>query len=775
MTPPALPMIDERTSRSTALVLAGLVALATAGCSTRAIERSAREQSSAGHWVAALATLEDGVRSHPHSTALRAQLLQTREQAVATRVAAALSARDAGRLDVAERELGAVRQIDPRNERVLALLADIATERRQLQALGAAEELLAAKQPAQAHQAIEQALKQNPRHAGLVALNRRIELELHHATQGALGALGAGLAEQRPISLDFRDAPLRLVLDAVTRHSGVNFVFDRDAKADQRVTLLMRQARLDDVLELLTATHQLARKVVDPFTVLIYPNTPEKQREYQEQVVRVFHLASADAKAAAAFLRSMLRIREPFVDERSNLLALRETPQNIQLAERLVALFDTSEPEVLLDLEVLEVSASRLTDLGVKLPDSFSITPLAPGGGQLTLGNAGDINRSRLALGVGGILVNFKREVGDFTTLANPRIRARNREKARVLVGDKIPIVTTTTSGLGGFASESISYLEVGLKLEVEPTVYADDEVAIKMALEVSSVGSAVRTNNGSLAYQIGTRNASTVLRLRDGATQLLAGLISRDERSSASGLPGLIDLPVLGRLFSSQQDQAQRTELILAITPRILRNTRRPSAGESEVWVGTDASPRLRLAMQQAARETADTTAAPAAPAPPMAAGAPGPAAAPAAQPAAAALGSIPLAWQGPAQMAVGEEADVQLLLPAGAPLRGMAVELWLDSAKLQVLRVSEGELFKRDGEDTVFTSSLDAKGGRLRAGSMRKTATAATGPGTLLSLRVKAIAAGAAVIKLDGGQPVVMLPPIPTLAPSQWTVNVR
>jgi general secretion pathway protein D len=124
---------------------------------------------------------------------------------------------------------------------------------------------------------------------------------------------------------------------------------------------------------------------------------------------------------------------------------------------------------------------------------------------------------------------------------------------------------------------------------------------------------------------------------------------------------------------------------------------------------------------------------------------------------------------------MAVGEEADVQLLLPAGAPLRGMAVDLWLDSAKLQALRVSEGELFKRDGEDSVFTSSLDAKGGRLRAGSMRKTATAATGPGTLLSLRVKAIAAGAAVIKLDGGQPVVMLPPIPTLAPSQWTVNVR
>ena len=578
-------------------VVALLLALFIAGCGTQAIERTAREQSSAGQWRAALSTLEDGLRNHPQSTALRAQILRTRDQAVATHLATATTAREAGRLADAERELESARQIDPRNDRVQALLAELETARRQLAALHQAEESVLAKQPTKALQIIHQALKDNPRHAGLVAIKRRLEMELRQAA-GPQGALGTGLAEQRFISLDFRDAPLRLVLDAVTRHSGVNFVLDRDVRADQRVTALVRQARVEDALDLLTSTQQLARKLVDPYTVLIYPNTPEKQREYQEQVVRVFHLASADAKATAAFLKAMLRIREPCVDERTNLLALRDSPENIQLAERLVALFDAGEPEVLLEVEVLEVSASRLSDIGIKLPDSFSLSPILPSGGQLTLGNAGELNRNRLALGIGGVLVNLKREVGDFSTLANPRIRVRNREKAKVLVGDKLPIVTTT-AGVGGFVSESINYLEVGLKLDVEPVVYPDDEVAIKLSLEVSSVGSSVKTNAGSLAYQIGTRNASTLLRLRDGETQVLAGLISRDERSSASGLPGLTDLPVLGRLFSSQQDQAQRTELILAITPRILRNVRRPDANESELWIGTEAAPRLKLPLR--------------------------------------------------------------------------------------------------------------------------------------------------------------------------------
>src|SRR5204862_40909 len=197
----------------------------------------------------------------------------------------------------------------------------------------------------------------------------------------------------------------------------------------------------------------------DSQTILIYPNTPEKQREHQEQVIRVFYLASAEAKNAAAFLRSMLRIREPYVDERTNMLAIREAPENIQLAERLIALYDTSEPEVLLELEVIEIRSNRLTELGIQFPDSFSLTPLPPGDAKgLTLGNVRDLTRNDISLTIGGVLVNLRRQVGDFNTLANPRIRVRNKEKAKVLVGDKVPVITATiTSGTGGFVSDSVS------------------------------------------------------------------------------------------------------------------------------------------------------------------------------------------------------------------------------------------------------------------------------------------------------------------------------
>jgi general secretion pathway protein D len=176
--------------------------------------------------------------------------------------------------------------------------------------------------------------------------------------------------------------------------------------------------------------------------------------------------------------------------------------------------------------------------------------------------------------------------------LANPRIRVKNREKARVHIGDRVPVITTTAAATGGFVSESVSYLDVGLKLEVEPQIYLEDEVGIKVGLEVSNIANVVKgNNNNTLAYQIGTRNASTTLRLRDGETQILAGLISDEDRRTANRVPGLGNLPVLGRLFSSTSDNATKTEIVLLITPRLVRTLARPDARTAEFAAGTEIS----------------------------------------------------------------------------------------------------------------------------------------------------------------------------------------
>jgi general secretion pathway protein D len=549
--------VDSRTSAvgRRAVRWLGAVALATSlcGCAQQRIRDTAQTQVSAGQFEQAVSGLEAGLKEYPDSAVLRAGLIQARGDALTRLIAEATTARATGRIDDAEVLLRRASVFDS-TDRARGLLDELALERKQRKALTDAQALVARKDNDAALRVIADALKDNPRQSDLLALQRRLGAD---ARERQRAAAQTGLAEVRPISLDFRDAGLRAVLDAVSRHSGLNFILDKDIRPDILITIFLRSARVEDALDLIVSTHQLAKKVLDERTILVYPNTPDKQREHQEQVVKVFYLATSDAKGAAAFLKSMLKLREPFVDERLNLLALREPPEAIALAEKLIALYDGQEPEVLLELEVLEVRSSRLTDLGIKFPDTFTLTPFPPAGStSLNLANVERLTREDIRLGIGGVAITLRREVGDYTTLANPRIRARNREKAKVLIGDKVPVVTTTT-GQGGFVGDSVSYLDVGLKLDVEPTVYPDDEVSIRVALEVSSVAREVRTASGSLAYQIGTRNASTMLRLRDGQTQLLAGLISRDDRSTASRVPGLGDLPVMGRLFSSQADDA--------------------------------------------------------------------------------------------------------------------------------------------------------------------------------------------------------------------------
>jgi general secretion pathway protein D len=213
--------------------------------------------------------------------------------------------------------------------------------------------------------------------------------------------------------------------------------------------------------------------------------------------------------------------------------------------------------------------------------------------------------------------------------LANPRIRVRNKEKAKVVIGEKLPVITTTISpGVGGFASESVTYAEVGLTLNVEPTIQLDNEVAIRISLEVSNVVDSSITKSGSTVYRLGNRSASTLLQLKDGENQVLAGLIRNDDRTSGARLPILGDIPLLGRLFGTTNDSSGKTEIVLSITPHLVRTIQRPPAEESEFSAGTDATFRHRpdtIAFALAPAAQAGLPSAP--PAPPAANNAAGPA----------------------------------------------------------------------------------------------------------------------------------------------------
>jgi general secretion pathway protein D len=258
--------------------------------------------------------------------------------------------------------------------------------------------------------------------------------------------------------------------------------------------------------------------------------------------------------------------------------------------------------------------------------------------GQITGTEAQNLSSGMFRLTVSDPLIalNLRQQAGRTNVLANPRIRVKNKEKARIHIGDKVPVITTT-AGATGFVSESVNYLDVGLKLEVEPLVHLEDDVGIKVGLEVSNISNEVKTGSGTVAYQVGTRNANTTLRLRDGETQVLAGLISDEDRRSAQKVPGLAQLPVLGRLFSSDNDTVNKTEVVLLITPRVLRNIERPGVRLEEFNSGTEmdvgrggGGPLPPVSIQQSPvprpQPAAPQPAAPQAPRPPAAGPAPKP-----------------------------------------------------------------------------------------------------------------------------------------------------
>src|SRR5213079_3361738 len=262
-------------------------------------------------------------------------------------------------------------------------------------------------------------------------------------------------------------------------------------------------------------------------TVFVFPNTPQKLREYQELVVKGFYLANADVKQTANMIRTLVKTRDVFIDEKINLLVIKDTPAAIRLAERLIAAQDLADPEVMLEVEVLEVTRRRLLELGLRFPQSLAVGLVGAAGtaGTVTLREWHDHKSDlvRLTFTDPLFLFSLHQQDGRTNVLANPRIRVKNKEKAKIHIGDRVPVITTTAAVAGGFVSQSVTYLDVGLQFEAEPLIYLEDDVGIKVGLEVSNITKEIPTKDGGIVYQVGTRKTSTVLRLRDGETQILA------------------------------------------------------------------------------------------------------------------------------------------------------------------------------------------------------------------------------------------------------------
>jgi general secretion pathway protein D len=570
-------------------LLTVLVSAALAGCAANETFRDGREMVEAGYVDEGLARIEEALKADPYDKEIRAFYLRNRGLALQRYIAMGDNARTSGHFDQADAAYQRALRLDPDNARAKAGLELLARDRRTAAAVAEAQALMKKGDTEAAYGIAKQVLSQNPTQRTARTIVRRVE-ESKAKTVSFSPQLSAAL--KNTITIELRDAPVRAVFELIAKRTGLNFVYDKDIAADLRTTVFVRDTPIEEVIRFVLVTNLLERRVLNENTILIYPNTPQKAQVYKELVVRSFYLDNADVKQTANMVRSLVKTRDLYVDEKLNLLVIRDTPEAVRMVEKLIASQDLPEPEVMLEVEVIEVGQTLLQQIGISWPSAVSLSLVGAAGvsGQLTGREAQNLNSSlaRVTVSDPFIALALREVAGRTNVLANPRIRVKNKEKARIHIGDKVPVITTT-AGATGFVSETVNYLDVGLKLEVEPTVHLEDDVGIRVGLEVSNISQEIKSSAGTVAYQVGTRNAATVLRLRDGETQVLAGLISDEDRRSATQVPGLAQLPIVGRLFRANNDNANKTEIVLLITPRVVRNIERPGMDLEQFNSGTE------------------------------------------------------------------------------------------------------------------------------------------------------------------------------------------
>ncbi|HMC77238.1 MAG TPA: secretin N-terminal domain-containing protein [Vicinamibacterales bacterium] len=408
----------------------------------------------------------------------------------------------------------------------------------------------------------------------------RTELETLIDRTRDLPAPGLDLPEgtKLPGSLVFGNgATARAVFLAVGRFADISTIFDAGFR-DQPLNIDLRNSTLGDALSALTVSTHTFYRVTAPRTVTIIPDTPAKRREYEESIIRTIFLSNADLKETIDLLRVVIDIRQISPITATNSITIKDTPERVAAAVKLIHAIDKARPEVVIDVELLEVDRTKLREYGLQIA-----SPGSPG-----INGSADVNRDDFRLsnlknltaadvflqGIPGLYYRLLKNDQATRTLANPHIRTAEGLTATARFGEEVPVPVTTFAPIaaGGVNTQpitSFTYRNVGVNIDITPRLHHDDDVTLNLKVTLSSLG---QTSGFGGLPTFGNREITTTIRLRDGETNMLAGLIRDEERAVMSGIPGLSDLPILGRLFTDTRRETLQTDIILTLTPHIVR-----------------------------------------------------------------------------------------------------------------------------------------------------------------------------------------------------------
>lgn len=760
-----------------ALLLALCLLPACASTASRYF-KAAEKLEAEGKYEEAMYSYAESFKSDPTINVSRIRFLNTRQKAADQHFKLGVALAGKGNYIDALTEFQAAQGIDPTQER-FAQQIEISTRYRN--AMMAFQE----GQNFEKANKLKDAYRQYLKAAGLFPENteyRSAVDRIARLRKSTLEGYDLRLKSSKPITLKFKEARMKDVFTILTQLSGINFVFDEGVK-DFPISIFIENASFQQILDLLTSMNKLETKNLNETTVLVYQNTPEKSKQYDDMVLRTFHLNYMDAKKAMNLIRTMIQVRKIYVNEESNSIVLRDTENVVAVVEKILDANDMPEAEVVLDVEVIEVSDKNAENIGLLLSNynvqlgvfSPSNDPLATTLAGATTSTAADTTTSSPATvnnlvraftmkGFGGYVTvpnatyNLGKTLAKGEVLSNPKIRVKNKEKAKFNVGTRVPITTTTLNGT--VSQVNVQYVDVGVKVNAEPSIQLNNEISIKLNLEVSSIlqKETVGVDKSTSVVTIGTRNVETVMSLKDGETSIIGGLIQNSSNNDKSKVYLLSDIPLIGPLFTNSNSSKDKTELILAITPRLIRGISVPLPGLASFDSGKEDHPSLVRPMSSFDMEPVfegeaqpkgiekknDTTSTAAGilplitpgsvpPAPQPVAAQPGPAV-----PAPARRTLLQIA--APLSASVGQQFNLDIKVNEVTDLASAPFVLKYDPALVSFMAISEGTFMKKDGRPTTFGSMADSAAGTVTV-TLGRTAGngGVSGDGTLATASFK------------------------------------
>jgi general secretion pathway protein D len=614
------------------------------------------------------------------------------------------------------------------------------------------------------------------------------------------GPIQLKAVSDEPITLHMVE-DVKVIYQAIGKAAGLNVLFDPEYTS-KRIPVDLTNVTWSDALRIVGTVSGTFYKPVTSNTIFVAQNTRTKRTDLDEQAVQTFYLTNStaqnDANEVVVAIRNLL---DPSVKiylvPSQNAIVMRATPDQLLLAEKLINDLDRARPEVVVDVAILEVNRDKMRNLGITLPQSFGLTPQAnpyaaaatstttttgttTAPSTFTLNSLAHLNANNFAVNITGGTLNALLSDTNTHILQNPRIRATDGQRATLKIGQKIPIATGSyNAGVStGVASIGVqtqfTYLDVGVNIDMTPTVHYDHEVTLKMKIEVLSQNGSV-TISGVTEPIIGQRSSEQVIQLQEGEPSILAGIITKQDNNVVSGTPGLGELPFFKYFFSTQNKEVQTDEIVFLLIPHIVRESVLSRMNTRAIDTGTGQSIELRRESEAdivlrdhlpppAARPQPTgpaTTAANAAAAmvhqlnqqtqpitpptvPPIGADIP-------AQTPTTGAGAPITLNVAPAEsnQSVGSTFQVAVSLANGHDVFSVPVQLQFNPAVLELVNVDAGDFLGRDGQAVALAHRVD--NGLVSISSERPPKTAGvSGQGNLCILTFKAIAPGESNLSL-------------------------